>query len=69
MAMNDRKMTSKQDLAKGFYLDSFVGAAGQPELAVPASRSAEAKPPRAAKPKLVMKEKPAKELLSERVQL
>lgn len=69
MAMSDRKMTGKQEVAKGFDLDSFVGAAAQPEPAPSTSRTADPKPPKAAKPKPVKKEKPAKELLSERVQL
>ncbi len=69
MAMSDRKMTGKQEVTKGFDLDSFVNAAAQPEPVPQVSRAADPKPPRASKPKPVKKEKQAKELLSERVQL
>lgn len=63
-------MSGKQVVTGGFDLNRFVEGASQPEIASSRGKNAaERSTPRVAAQKPIRKEKPAKELLSERVQL
>lgn len=67
--MTDRKMTGKQKVTGGFDLDSFVGAATQPEPGNGAGESKRKIPAKIIEKPKITPPKPKKELLTERAQL